>query len=632
MILELKTFQDIANWPTPSDIDCIVTHGYYATGDGGGGFYKRTPTQPILPGYGTSATGGYFALDGTALNVKQFGAKGDGVTDDTIAVHAAMDVAKAKRASLFFPAGVYRVTAGYDQAEAYNDIKIFGETRISEYTGGVSYGSCIKLDNAAPDSFFFKQSGRFCLTVRDMQFTCAQNVADRRFFIFTSPVTSFFLENIDFESVEKPVNFIAPCYFQSSIIRNVQFRGSGTIYSEVGGPDETNNLRGTLLILDNVNHEGFVPENTSKVVCDFTGIRDIFAINFLLEGALLSSGWTVVKFYSPFDADYTIANVAQFMNFHSEWSGAYPPTYTCDQVGGNVRIDSVNGLRTDQKYKLSNNASVDILNASFTDSSNSVSSYFELEDTKCVVRIANSSARFPDEYISNIYYSNCQLANIDANFSGLSFDNTASEEQFRWRGGHLTDTDGCVFGAHTSDLPYPSVDATYRRKLVFPSVQVVNMTVPVNVKAGQIVNVFMRGKLPAFASGLWRFAMQLSGGSNILGYVNGASGEIIDHHIRCVAAVDANALVLYTHPGTTVGLSGAFEAYELIVWVGTSFPQSRSTLFPVNITTYASLAPTVGEWKIADRVFNSAPAVGQPKSWVCTVSGSPGTWVSEGNL
>lgn len=35
---------------------------------------------------------------------------------------------------------------------------------------------------------------------------------------------------------------------------------------------------------------------------------------------------------------------------------------------------------------------------------------------------------------------------------------------------------------------------------------------------------------------------------------------------------------------------------------------------------------------VGDRVLNINPVVGQPKAWVCTVAGSPGTWVSEGNL
>jgi hypothetical protein len=47
---------------------------------------------------------------------------------------------------------------------------------------------------------------------------------------------------------------------------------------------------------------------------------------------------------------------------------------------------------------------------------------------------------------------------------------------------------------------------------------------------------------------------------------------------------------------------------------------------------YATAAPTTGTWQVGDRVFNSVPVVGQPKGWLCTVAGTPGTWVSEGNL
>lgn len=48
--------------------------------------------------------------------------------------------------------------------------------------------------------------------------------------------------------------------------------------------------------------------------------------------------------------------------------------------------------------------------------------------------------------------------------------------------------------------------------------------------------------------------------------------------------------------------------------------------------TYDTGVPTINTWAVGDRVFNQSPSVGQPKSWVCTVAGTPGTWVSEGNL
>lgn len=42
--------------------------------------------------------------------------------------------------------------------------------------------------------------------------------------------------------------------------------------------------------------------------------------------------------------------------------------------------------------------------------------------------------------------------------------------------------------------------------------------------------------------------------------------------------------------------------------------------------------PVSGTWAQGDIVFNSDAAVGQPQGWQCTVAGTPGTWVSMGNL
>ena len=48
--------------------------------------------------------------------------------------------------------------------------------------------------------------------------------------------------------------------------------------------------------------------------------------------------------------------------------------------------------------------------------------------------------------------------------------------------------------------------------------------------------------------------------------------------------------------------------------------------------TSGTAAPTAGTWAVGDRVAQAVPAVGSPKGWLCTVAGTPGTWVSEGNL
>lgn len=64
---------------------------------------------------------------------------------------------------------------------------------------------------------------------------------------------------------------------------------------------------------------------------------------------------------------------------------------------------------------------------------------------------------------------------------------------------------------------------------------------------------------------------------------------------------------------------------ELRVTMTSEAPQTSGTY-------YGTAAPVVGFFKKGDVVKNSGPATGSPRGWVCTTSGIPGVWVSEGNL
>jgi hypothetical protein len=52
----------------------------------------------------------------------------------------------------------------------------------------------------------------------------------------------------------------------------------------------------------------------------------------------------------------------------------------------------------------------------------------------------------------------------------------------------------------------------------------------------------------------------------------------------------------------------------------------------VNLEQRLNSTPPGGSWQVGDRIAQSVPVVGSPKGWRNTVAGSPGTWVSEGNL
>jgi hypothetical protein len=47
---------------------------------------------------------------------------------------------------------------------------------------------------------------------------------------------------------------------------------------------------------------------------------------------------------------------------------------------------------------------------------------------------------------------------------------------------------------------------------------------------------------------------------------------------------------------------------------------------------FRTAAPTAETWAIGDRVFNTAPALGEPIGWTCITAGTPGTWHPFGML
>ena len=103
----------------------IMTTGFGSAGDGGHGMYKRVASQPsslgrfrssdrYLPNGTTDNTnGGWWQLLPTngEYNVMQFGATGNGTTDDTTAIQNAITVATANGGALRFPAGNYLISA-----------------------------------------------------------------------------------------------------------------------------------------------------------------------------------------------------------------------------------------------------------------------------------------------------------------------------------------------------------------------------------------------------------------------------------------------------------------------------------------------------------------------------------------
>lgn len=108
----VHTYDTVAQMVADTDLvdgEVCRTLGYYAANDGGGALYKIVSVAPTAH-YETLANGRFAELIyEDIINVKQLGAHGDGVHDDTSVIQAAIDGFPFKR--IFFEDGTYKVSS-----------------------------------------------------------------------------------------------------------------------------------------------------------------------------------------------------------------------------------------------------------------------------------------------------------------------------------------------------------------------------------------------------------------------------------------------------------------------------------------------------------------------------------------
>ncbi|HUF56149.1 MAG TPA: glycosyl hydrolase family 28-related protein [Thermohalobaculum sp.] len=117
-VARLPATGDIATHGFAEPVRLVATEGHAWPGDGGGGLYERAAFEPAHAGRVRSADGVWWELVSDRLNVRQFGARGDGLTDDTAAIQAGIArVEERGGGTLGLPAGRYVVSAPLRIAE-----------------------------------------------------------------------------------------------------------------------------------------------------------------------------------------------------------------------------------------------------------------------------------------------------------------------------------------------------------------------------------------------------------------------------------------------------------------------------------------------------------------------------------
>lgn len=152
--------------------------GQVLTWNGANWVPDTAPSLPLPPG---TAIGQHLLWNGASwdvflfeLNVKAFGAVGDGIADDTAAVQTAIDAVPQVGGRVYFPAGIYRVTQSLVINVGNRPVLLFGDGTSEQLHGAPAGGaSTIVWDGAFAAPVISVSNNATQVAVRDL---CIDNV------------------------------------------------------------------------------------------------------------------------------------------------------------------------------------------------------------------------------------------------------------------------------------------------------------------------------------------------------------------------------------------------------------------------------------------------------------------------
>ena len=133
-------------------------------------------------------------IAGAPVSVKDFGAIGDGVTDDTVAIQAGIDAVSVGGGTLYFPVGTYLVSSSLTINKT--GVGIVGDGHGSRESGTAQHGTVIKWGGGLSNVFVYGDGGTttvFACTVRDIAINCS-DLASRGFYL-NQKCSNFIFEN-----------------------------------------------------------------------------------------------------------------------------------------------------------------------------------------------------------------------------------------------------------------------------------------------------------------------------------------------------------------------------------------------------------------------------------------------------
>jgi len=490
------------------------------------------------------------------VSVKDFGAVGDGVADDTAAIQAAIDEANG----VFFPTGSYLVNA---QIDLKSNLLLFGEG-----------GSKIVLDTGVTP-YVLRGSATNNVTIRDLEIE--GNGASGFSTVYITNATNVTVDN---------------CVITKSGANALYF--VGCLFAKVQNCVLSNNFYYGLEFRDCVGCKAIANQcaaNGDTGVATSGGGRGIMLWRargcYIAGNRFVDNSEYGFRIYSEAaDATTSYNNVVTGNTFQNNIRAdlvLYDEGAAFSFVTNNVITDNVI-YRTVDTTDLN---SVCVLHGDFNTYANNKIVKSGAFGTDCGFNFFNAN------YCT---ISNCTVENMDVAFSTSSCTNIT--------------IDNCFGNGVGKGLTIPTTGIIVRNsKFLHGGAGATDICIDNSSATGKN---FYEGN---FISGFWQ------------GVTLGDQA----------VAIFGNTTVGSTNAGlrktgnVTATIEAANNSWDSAnPFLLSAYSRTGST-HDQAVVKYTG-APTALTWTRGDQVWNEEPTVGQPVGWMCTVAGTPGTWVAMANL
>jgi hypothetical protein len=561
----------------------------------------------------------YSMIEGAQYNVLDYGAVGDGVNDDGPAIQAAVDAAfAAGGGTVYAPSGTYLLASytslPYYTVKAKSNVNVIGDGASTifkvadglvtpaegvtflynhtEQVSNVRYSN-FKVDWNGPNNPNFNTSGSN---------TCRLGGA--------GGITNWHIDNVWFLNPGGHHNIfiggggennsVTNCLFQNAgraVTNNNVITDHSTIYTNCNNVIVSNNI----IICDNLNDTvaTAIELHGNQIICNDNSIYG-YAIG-IIAGATENTGNNFHYNISNNIINQVIDGI-RLVAANTHWNDFY-------LVESNEVLCRPVASRNCSGIAMQNTSSVASGEIKIQNNLVFLSSCPDLTRTHVGINASDwTTVSLADNNITNW------------SAEGVYYENTISVSNiFDLSNNQIT---GCG---------YTSTAASKR-------------SVAINSGVGGMNNVFLyeNSIQTATAYGGTVAVNGVTFNANVYQNI-----EIINNNIAAQSAssivklaVEANKICLIKHYSNENPTDAAIKATmgsqwsslsTSRIWNAVNLSQNGTSDVWQSIE-YAAAAPVAGTYYRGDRVINVAPAVGSPKAWSCTVSGTPGTWVSEGNL